>query len=145
MCSSDLLGSDGQLVKTFDTASGPLCFSPDGRLVAGTKWAEGRVTVWDATTGEQVGAWRAQEGPVNAVAFSHGGHALATVGHDGAVRFWDVATQRQLAEVRHEGPVHNLALSPDGGTLATTGSNDRLVRLWEVSFLRALKDPEKSK
>jgi hypothetical protein len=33
----------------------------------------------------------------------------------------------------------------DGGTLATTGSEDRLVKLWEVSFLRALKDPEKSK
>jgi WD40 repeat protein len=138
-----LLGSDGHVLKTFDTASGPLGFSRDGRLLAGTRWNQGRVTVWDVTTGEKVGAWRAHESPINGVAFSHSGHALATVGHDGAVRFWEVATRRQLAEVRHEGPVHNLALSPDGGSLATTGQ-DRLVKLWDVSFLRALEPPKKS-
>jgi WD40 repeat protein/tRNA A-37 threonylcarbamoyl transferase component Bud32 len=140
-----LLGLDGRLVKTFDTASGPLCFSPDGRLLAGTTWGEGRVTVWDVKTGEKVGAWRAHEAPVNGVAFWPGGGALATAGHDGAVRLWDVATQRKLAEVRHDGQAHHLAFSPDGGALATTGAEDRLVKLWDVSFLRALKAPEKSK
>jgi WD40 repeat protein len=133
---------DGQLLKTFDTASGPLCFSADGRLLAGTKWGEGRVTVWDVKTGEKVGAWRAHEAPVNGVAFWPGGGALASVGHDGAVRLWDVATQRQLAEVRHDGQVRHLAFSPDGGSLATTGAEDRLVKLWDVSFLRALESPK---
>jgi WD40 repeat protein len=139
-----LLGSDGQLLKTFDTASGPLCFSPDGRLLAGTRWNEGHVTVWDVKPGKKLGAWRAHEGPINGVAFARRGRVLATVGHDGAVRFWDVATQRRLAEVRHEGPVHYLAFSPDGETLATAG-DDRLVKLWDVSFLRALEAPQKSK
>jgi hypothetical protein len=31
--------------RRFVTASGPLCFSLDGRLLAGTRWAEGQVTV----------------------------------------------------------------------------------------------------
>jgi WD40 repeat protein len=139
-----LLGTDGQLVKTFDTAAAPLCFSSDGRLLAGTTWREGRVTVWDVNTGEKVGAWQAHEGLANGVAFSRDGRALATAGSDGAVRLWEVATQRELAELPHGGHAYHLAFSPDGSTLATTGLENRLVKLWDVSFLRSLKAPEKS-
>jgi WD40 repeat protein len=121
-----------------------VCFSPDDRLLAGTTWREGRVTVWDVNTGEKVGAWRAHEGLANGVRFSRDGRALATVGSDGAVCIWDVAAQHQLAELRHGGEAYHLAFSPDGGTLATTGRNDRLVKLWDVSFLRSLKAPQKS-
>src|SRR5262249_53282619 len=109
-----LLGPGGQVLKKFDTSTGPLRFSPDGRLLACTPWRAGRVTVWDVNTGEKVGAWHAHAGCANGVAFSHGGHTLVTAGSDG-VRFWDVATQRQLAEVHHEGEVYQLAFSPDGG------------------------------
>jgi WD40 repeat protein len=139
-----LLEPDGKLLKTFDTDAAPLCFSPDGRLLAGTTWTEGQVTVWDVNTGKKVGAWRAHEGLANGVAFSRDGRALVTAGGDGAIRFWDVATQHQLAELRHEGEAYQLAFSPDGGTLATTGRKDRLVKLWDVSFLRSLKAPQKS-
>jgi serine/threonine protein kinase/WD40 repeat protein len=139
-----LLGSDGQLLKTFDTSAAPLCFSPDGRLLAGTTWREGRVTVWDVNSGKQIRSWHAHEGEANGVAFSHDGRALATAGSDGAVRLWEVATHRQLAELRHDGHAYHLAFSPDGATLATTGIHDRLVKLWDVSFLRSLKAPQKS-
>ena len=131
-------------MKTFNTSAAPLCFSPDGRLLAGTTWREGRVTVWDVNSGEQLGSWHAHAGEANGVAFSHDGRALATAGSDGAVRLWEVATQRQLAELRHGGHAYQLAFSPDGATLATTGIEDRLVKLWDVSFLRSLKAPHKS-
>lgn len=138
-----LLEPDGQLVHTLDVSAGPLSFSPDGRLLAGTTWKEGRVTVWNVNTGEKIGSWHAHDGLANGVAFSRDGRALATAGSDGAVRLWDVATQRQLAELRPEGHPYQLAFAPDGATLATTGRENGLVKLWDVSFLRSLKLPGK--
>ena len=119
--------------------------SLDVRLLAGTRWAEGRVTVLDVNTGDKGGAWRAHAGHVDGVAFSPTGSALATVGSDGPVRSWDLAGQRQRAELRHEGRAGYLAFSPDGLTLATTGAQDPRVNLWDVSFLRALEPRRKSK
>jgi serine/threonine protein kinase len=157
-----LFKPDGQLVNTFDTKAGPLCFSPDGRLLAGTTWTEGRVTVWDVGTGKKASVWRAHEGLANGVAFSGDGRVLVTAGSDG-VRLWDVATQAKLGEVRHDrcayqlafspdgtrippsviragsGCAYQLAFSPDGTTLATTGEEDHYVKLWDISFLRSLK------
>jgi Tol biopolymer transport system component len=139
-----LLKPDGQLVKTIEGDVAPLSFSPDGRLLAGTTWIEGRVTVWDVNTGVKVASWRAHEGLANGVAFARDGRVLATAGSDAVVRLWDVTTQHKLAELPHEGRAYQLAFSPDGATLATTGEEDRLVKLWDVSFLRALKHSAKS-
>ncbi len=137
-----LFKPDGQLVHTFDMYAGPLCLSPDGRLLAGTTWKEGRVTIWDVNSGEQVGSWRAHAGDANGVAFWRDGRVLVTAGSDGVVRLWDFATQRQLTELHHEGEAYQLAFSPDGATLATTGTQDRLVKLWDVSFLRKEPQPQ---
>ena len=76
-----LLEPDGQLVKTFDTSAAPLCFSPDGRLLAGTTWKEGRVTVWDVNTGKKVGAWQCSLGHgYRRGLLRSNGRALATAG-----------------------------------------------------------------
>jgi WD40 repeat protein len=109
-----------------------MAFSPDGRLLAVVSWTEGRITVWDATTGKEVAAWRAHDGFANGLAFAPGGRVLATTGSDRAVRLWDVATGRQLTELTHDG-AYALAFSPDGAALTTTGTRDRQVKVWDVS------------
>jgi WD40 repeat protein/serine/threonine protein kinase len=59
-----------------------VAFSPDGRhLVTGR--GRGAVQVWDAGTGQEVGAFGAHNGPVRGVVFSPDGTRLATVSTDG--------------------------------------------------------------
>ncbi len=68
-------------------------------------------------------------GPVNAVAFTPGGHLLATGSSDGTVRLWRPADHRTTATLTVPGRVRSLAFGPDGRTLAVTATTGP-VRLW---------------
>lgn len=92
-----LLGPDGVSWQTIDKAVASLAYSPDGQRLAGVTWQEGRVTVWDAVSGEGLAAWRVHDGWANGLTFAGDGRTLVTTGSDLAARVWDVTTQRQLA------------------------------------------------
>jgi WD40 repeat protein len=69
--------------------SAEVVFSPDGRLLAGLK-TETTVAVWDVLTGRELGAFPEHSAAVTAMAFSPGGHRLATGDMDGGVKVWNV-------------------------------------------------------
>jgi WD40 repeat protein len=75
-------------------------------------------------------------GGVGSVAFSPGGHTLASGTNDGTVRLWNVADPvhpESLAKPLAVGSaVYSVAFSPDGRTLAS-GSYDGTIRLWNVA------------
>ena len=77
-------------------------------------------------------------GPVNSVAFSPGGHTLASGNLDGTIRLWDVADPahpRPFGQPLTSGgtaAVDSVAFSPDGHTLAS-GNLDGTIRLWDVA------------
>jgi WD40 repeat protein len=109
--------------------------SPDDKFVVTGSW-DGKIGLWDAATGTEVGAFPHDRSGIYALAFSPDGQTLAAGGTNSLVHLYAMETRQPYgAQGRHAGPVWALAFSPDGTTLAS-GSEDRLARLWDVAALK---------
>jgi WD40 repeat protein len=108
----------------------PVAYTADGHLIASGAWErlpsgawDGRVRLWDATTGAAVGEPLPQGGIVRALALSPDGKRLVTMGDrtDG-LRVWDVASRRHIATYRTaEEQIWAVAYRPGGAHLAVRG------------------------
>jgi WD40 repeat protein len=105
-----------------------VAYSPDGRTVL-TGSADCTARLWDAGTGQLLGAPFTHRGIVRAAAFSPTGQEVLTGSHDGTARLWHVATGKQLAQFSgHAAGVHAVAFSPNGQDVLTA-SADGTARL----------------
>ncbi|MBA9050867.1 WD40 repeat protein [Streptomyces costaricanus] len=167
--------SDDGTVRLWDTATGrslttlarltgavaSVAFGPDGRSVA-TGGADRTARLWDLATGRAVRTWHTgdtrtgsgldrHEESVAPVAFTDGGHTLATGQADGTVLLRDTATGRtrsSFAALRGGpagpagGPVASggvqLVFSADGRTAAALDQQAGTLRLWDVPGRRLL-------
>lgn len=115
-------------------------FSADGRR-AGTAGGDGRVLVWDVSTGQVLQTLRGAQGNLWSVAFSPDGKSLAAGGDDKIVRIWDLTACKPDCPVRelpgHTDVIYSVAFSPDGATLASA-SVDKTARIWDVASGQSL-------
>jgi WD40 repeat protein len=73
-----------------------VAFSPDGkRLVTGS--FGGIAKLWDAATGQEMGALKGHSDGVRSVIFSPDGKRIATGCLDGTIRLWDAATEQEVS------------------------------------------------
>jgi WD40 repeat protein len=108
-----------------------VAWSPDGRWIA-TASSDHTARVWDARTGEPVGAPLKHGDEVNEVEWSPDGTRIATASDDHTARVWDARTgQPASAPLQHGDKVETVAWSPDGMRLAT-GSDDHTARIWDL-------------
>jgi WD40 repeat protein len=57
-------------------------------------WGEGRLSLWDGTTGQRLAQIAAHSGIITCVAFSSDGKTLVSGGLDGTAKLWDVNMPR---------------------------------------------------
>jgi WD40 repeat protein len=109
--------------------------SPDGELIA-ARVEDNRVGITRLSPSGKPSLVSTLATPAGAVAFSPGGHLLATAGEDSVIRLWDIVDPRRpkLRTVLsgQSGGINLLAFAPDGKTLATAVM-DATIQLWDLS------------
>src|SRR5262249_7925433 len=98
-----------------------------------------KVELWHVTTGELHATLEAnqrwQDSPVNCMAFTPDGEALAGTTMFGArMIFWATGSRQLLGTIHFPPKVSSMAFSPDGKTLASAHV-DGTVKLWDSAKL----------
>ena len=110
-------------------------FTPDSRYLisAGGRTehasTDGRILVWDTTSGQQVRALPDQGDAVRSLALIDD-QTLAAAGADGRVYIWDIKSEaRERVLTVDKDRVFGVAVSADGSMIASAG-RDGQIRLW---------------
>ncbi len=92
-----------------------VAISPSGEFVA-TVGRDGFVTVFDLRAKNRIRHFRAEDGPLNAIALSNDGQTLYTGGYEGVVKLWPTTQDSTLQCVAEFSG--KLQISNDGKTIA---------------------------
>lgn len=122
-----------QYVSQGEDTFGGVRLTPDGKLGAALScWFDGRVYLWDLTSGKGLPRIPLAAKKITQIAFAPTGKMLAACESDGKITLYETATGKErTAFTGHFGEIQTLAFSPDGRRLAT-GSADTTVLIWDV-------------
>ena len=107
-------------------------YSPDGTEIL-TSSKDNTARLWNAQTGQPIGAPMRHTADVLKAIFSPDGKRVATASNDGTARVWDARTALPITPlIRHKEGLADLAFSPDSTRLATA-SDDATAGLWDAA------------
>ena len=107
-----------------------MVYSPDGRYLAVARH-DGKIRVWDPTSGQLLHTLEGHKGPAWQVAFSPDSRTMASGGSDRTVRLWDVTSGQALQVFSaHPAAVKGVAFRPDGRSVVAA-CDDGTVKVWD--------------
>jgi WD40 repeat protein len=108
-------------------------FSPDGVLLAAAS-EDGRVTMWNTTTGARVHQLVGHSGPVKTIAFSADGSLLVSGSDDKLVTVWNVATGTRAVTVFDTGTAGIILSGADNRVDGTPGEDGgQSLLYWQIA------------
>lgn len=132
-------GSSVAVVPGHSSAVSAIAVTRHGNRLASVS-ADRTLRVWALEPLRPVLTWEMPE-PMQAVAFSPDGKAIASGGDHGSIEIREAVSGRSLRRFSvpaGSGAVRSLALSPDGRRLAAGTQSSEDVRVWEVESGRLL-------
>jgi WD40 repeat protein/basic membrane lipoprotein Med (substrate-binding protein (PBP1-ABC) superfamily)/DNA-binding SARP family transcriptional activator len=132
--------SNGQLIDILPgevTITEAISFSPNGEWIAAATF-DGRVSLWNATTYNEIRSLGSGESMMIGLAFSPDGSRLAASDANGKVTIWDFSSGEEMTSFyAHADYILDIEFSPDGSRLATS-SLDGSAKIWDASTGQAL-------
>ncbi len=109
-----------------------LAFSPDGAMLAGGCWWEGRLRLWEAATGKEHKVFPKIGREIRGVAFTPDGKTVAAAGDH--IHLYDPSTGKERLQIARR--ARGLAFSRDGSVL--TGAVSGAIYRWDPASGRQL-------
>lgn len=112
-------------------------FSPNDEKIAACS-NEGVVFVWDINSGNLCNSWKAHQGQIHSIEFSHDGTHIITSSTDGLVKIWN--TKSFLEEKTFDGQngmIYFARFSHDDQFVISSDSNNS-INIWDVKSGRML-------
>ena len=116
---------------TLPAKASTLAYSSKGSLIA-VGHRDGRVSIWNVSSGEQVKLLNAHTKEVNSIQFISQDSLLLSMGDDNRARLWSTSDWSEAGAI--EGPAFSGGVSPDGRWLAAQDA-DQSIWLWDLSTL----------
>lgn len=105
--------------------------SPSGKQVA-TASLDNTASIWDISSGEQVGKLIGHSSYINDIEFSYDGKRIVLAASDNAISIWDTASLRLLHKLEgHPGAVIDAKFDPQGSFISAIPIDGRGIFLWD--------------
>lgn len=110
-----------------------VCYSPDGSRAV-TASDDGKVKVWDVSSGFCLMTFTEHTGPVSAVQFAKKGQVVFSASGDGTVRAWDLIRFRNFRTftARERVQFTSLAVDPSGEVVVAGSQDEFEIFVWSV-------------
>ena len=142
----DLLS--GEIIQTLKKSQDAhsLGISQDGHFLACGSW-NGKISIWDLSTGTLNKSLKRHKGPVNSLVFSPDQKLLVSGSTDATIKVWDLSTSKAIQTIKgHNSAVRSTIYTPDGKFLISSAADktintrrDKTIKIWDISSWQLLK------
>jgi WD40 repeat protein len=108
--------------------------------VVTASWDE-TARIWDAKSGQPIGAPLTHEDRITSASFSPDGSRVVTASYDKTACIWDAISGQPIgAPLTHDGSVRSASFSSDGARVVTA-SDDNTARIWDAKSGQPIGTP----